>query len=61
MGNDSRKYFFVKLNKHRKKKHNWLLTEYLMIYLFDTPSHFYNPLNVGHLGTFLRAKILSFD
>lgn len=48
------------LNKHQKKN-NWLCTEYLMIYLFDTPSHFYSPLNVGHLGTFLRAKILSFD
>lgn len=38
-----------------------LLTEYLMIYLFDTPSHFCNPLNVGDLETFLHAKMSSFD
>lgn len=53
--------FFVKLNKHQGGKKNWLLTEYLMIYFSDTPSRFYNPLNVGHLGTFLHTKKLSFD
>lgn len=50
---------FVKLNKHQEKK--LLLPEYLMIYLFDTPSHFSNPLNVGDLKTFLPAKIFHFD
>lgn len=61
MGNDSRKHFFVKLNKHWVGGGDWLLTEYLMIYLSHKPSRFYNPLNVGHLGTFLHTKILSFD
>lgn len=38
-----------------------LLTEYLMNYLLDPPSHFYNPLSVGDVRIGSHAERFSFD